>query len=173
MKFLPYFLESALALCISVLLFSAAKADDNVVSKILIPNANSSCNFTSSNDQKTLYLLCGGIPATEESTPQQVMPIKRFPGGRIWDHVEMRIYDISNPRDPKEISQYDCGYDSTFQIIVRNGLAYLKAAPAAGGFKIVDVHDPSHPKMLGHYDDISTWILRFPMMEKCLLLETE
>lgn len=66
----------------------------------------------------------------------------------------MRIYDISNPAEPKETGRYiGPGYQN--DVAVSGKIALLATDPpdADPGFDIIDISDPTSPTKIGEYKD--------------------
>ncbi len=60
----------------------------------------------------------------------------------------MRVVDISNPRDPHEVGDYDTpGYAKGISL---NG-DYAYIADRWGGLRVVDINDPLDPYEIGYY----------------------
>jgi hypothetical protein len=64
-----------------------------------------------------------------------------------WYYGGLRIYDVSNPATPKQISQLSGGNASS--IAYAGGRVYLGQNTNGGVLAVVDVSDPTHPAPLG------------------------
>jgi choice-of-anchor B domain-containing protein len=66
------------------------------------------------------------------------------------DGRPMRIWDISDELNPKEVSKYLGPGNMAHNVHVKGHYAHV--AHYGGGYRVVDIADPLHPVEVGHYD---------------------
>jgi hypothetical protein len=68
------------------------------------------------------------------------------------EYLKLRVFDISDPDSMAEVAQCELPGDGS-DIRVQGQYAYV--ACYTEGFVVVDIHDPLHPNIVGHYRDPS------------------
>lgn len=63
----------------------------------------------------------------------------------------LEIINITNTTNPTLVGKYDCLNDTIMDVKVSGGYAYL--CLAGKGLRILDVHDPTNPVVVGNYTD--------------------
>jgi hypothetical protein len=71
----------------------------------------------------------------------------------------MRVIDISDPAQPREVAAYTAGY--AMDVAINGSYVYLVVSPGddTAGFHVVDVSDPLHPKRAGFLSQIDMYLV--------------
>jgi hypothetical protein len=68
----------------------------------------------------------------------------------VVDSNEVRVYDVANPAEPKQVGSLEMNFYGAHRIVVDDGLAFVAAA--ADGVRVLDVRVPSQPRFLAALD---------------------
>ncbi|WP_394835943.1 hypothetical protein LVJ94_03430 [Pendulispora rubella] len=74
-----------------------------------------------------------------------------------WYGGGLRIYDVSDPTHPKQISQLAGG--NYHAVAYAGGRVYLGQRTNGGVITVIDVSDPTHPTPLGSIETDQTWAI--------------
>lgn len=70
------------------------------------------------------------------------------------DYDGLRVYDVTRPDDPQEVSSLDAGYriGGNWDVPIVASDSYLYLATYDGGLRVIDASDPARPREAGFYN---------------------